>query len=124
MKKLLLAVFITAFSLLSATAQESIGFTAGYSSLNTSYGLSFGSESDSPTKSGFFIGFFKEFELSEKYDLKTELSLGMYNKDGEKTNVLLLPVLLKYNVTNGLALLFGPQLDYVLDTQNNDTLNK
>lgn len=122
MKKMLLVVAIATFGF-SANAQDDektssakFGAKAGFNS--TSLRVSFDGTSASESVSGFYLGVFGEFVLSEKVDLQPELQYVSVSEDGENSGFLLVPVLAKFNVTEEFNVLAGPQFDYLLDDED------
>ncbi len=114
MKKLLLIAGIAIFGLGNVNAQEnSYGVTAGFQS--TSLNLSLGSISENSTDSGYFIGLFAEFSLSENLSLQPEFHYSCIFNDGESLSDLIIPVLLKYNISEKFNVMAGPQFDYITD---------
>ncbi|PTM09940.1 MAG: OmpW family protein [Bacteroidetes bacterium] len=122
MKKLLLVTAIAVFGF-SANAQDDekvstskFGAKAGFNS--TSLRVSFDGTSASESVSGFYLGVFGEFMVSEKFDIQPELQYVSVSEDGENSGFLLIPVLAKYNATEDLSILAGPQFDYLLDDED------
>ena len=121
MKKLLVAVVaLVAFA--NVNAQDSHwGVKAGFNS--TSIKASAEGSSASESASGFYIGIYNDFSISEDFDIHPELQYISISEDGANTNFLALPVLAKYNATEKLSILAGPQFDYLLD-EDSDGLKK
>ena len=124
----LLAVFL--LTLISVNAQDDsdtssepkFGVKAGYSS--TILRVSVEGTSASDDVSGFYIGAFGEFEISEKVNLQPELHYASYSQDQESTGILLVPILFKYKANNEFSLLLGPQLDYLLNEEDSEGLKR
>lgn len=106
----------------SPKSEAKFGIKAGYSS--TTLRVSFEGNSVSDNISGFYLGAFGEFYLSEKIDLQPELHYANYSQDGESSAVLLVPVLFKYKANEKFSLLAGPQLDYLLNEEDAEGLNQ
>jgi len=122
MKKLLLLAAVAVFTF-SANAQEDekaksskFGAKAGFNS--TSLRVSFDGTSASESVSGFYLGVFGEFEVSEKFDIQPELQYVSVSEDGENSDFLIVPILAKFNVTEEFNILAGPQFDYLLDDED------
>ena len=127
MKKSILLFVTFLFLILNIQAQENteedsgnksqarFGLKAGFSSLSAR--VSSGGNSASSSTSGFYIGAFAEFYLSEQLDLQPELTYANYSENGESIDFLLVPILLKYDANEELSILAGPQIDYLLDSQ-------
>jgi len=62
---------------------------------------------------GIYAGVFGEYNLSENLNLHTEFQYASASKDGESTNLLVLPILVKYYVSEQFNIQAGPQLDYI-----------
>lgn len=122
MKKIMLFAAIAVFTF-SANAQDDekvsasiFGAKAGFNS--TSLRVSFDGSSASESVSGFYLGVFGEFEVSEKFDIQPELQYVSVSEDGENSGFLLVPVLAKYNANDEFSILAGPQFDYLLDDED------
>ncbi|WP_179345662.1 porin family protein [Winogradskyella ursingii] len=125
MKRFFLSLFIFTITITSVEAQDlNYGAKAG---LNIA-GISFSSSdySTSP-RIGFLVGGFLNYKIKEKLSVQPEVfySTGGNNWDfndgattGEiKTSLISLPVLLKYNITNGLFLEAGLQYNFLLSIE-------
>lgn len=122
MKKLLVITAIAVLGL-NVNAQDEkemisskFGAKAGFNS--TSLRVSFDGTSASESVSGFYVGVFGEFEVSDKLDIQPELQFVNVSEDGENSGFLLLPVLAKFNASEDFSVLAGPQLDYLLDEED------
>ena len=120
MKKLLFIAVIAILSSLNVSAQEtpsstketSYGFTGGFHATNIKV-LRKSQSYIVEDSEGFFIGLFAEFPLSEKFSIQPELhfsSVAIYEYPFES---LILPVFLKYYVTEKFNVMSGLQFDYV-----------
>lgn len=114
MKKILLtAAAVFAFSF--ANAQETkFGMKAGMDN------LSFSGGGESVT--GFFVGGYTEFGLTDKVVLQPAVNYHTASKNGYNFSFLSVPVLFKYNAADKINLLAGPALFYNMDS--NVTSNK
>ena len=56
---------------------------------------------------------FAEFPLSEKFSIQPEFHYSRVTKDGESIDNLILPVFLKYYITEKFNVMSGLQFDYV-----------
>lgn len=63
---------------------------------------------------GFYIGLSSELNLSDSFNLQTELQFAKAYKEGESLNSIIVPVMLKYYISDDFSLQAGPQLDFVL----------
>ncbi len=112
MKRILIVVLILISGYINS--QNSVfGATAGYNSLIAS--AKFQNASSSSSASGFYIGVFVDIEASDKFSIQPELQFVNSSQDGESGNSLVIPVAGKYHVTEEFKLLFGPQVDIILD---------
>ncbi len=132
MKKFLL-VFACVFMVVTVSAQT-LGIKAGYNGSKISFNSNstdlfddmFDDKVNNKINSGFYIGAFTTFELSDKFVLQPEL---VYSSQGAtlkvketsywlKTNVnthyLNIPVIAKYEVIDGLYVNAGPQFGFLL----------
>ena len=115
MKKLLLVATVAVFGFTNVNAQTSteFGVSAGYNSLIASAKVD--GNSGSSSISGFFVGVFADIATSEKFHVQPELQYVNVSQNGGSGNMLVMPILGKYYVSNEFNLLFGPQLDFILD---------
>jgi opacity protein-like surface antigen len=119
MKKLLFIAVIAILSSLNVSAQEppsstketSYGVTAGFQSTYFKLSLKNLIENVVDAK-GFFIGLFAEFPLSEKFSIQPEFHYSSVTEDGESVDNLILPVFLKYYITEKFNVMSGLQFDY------------
>jgi opacity protein-like surface antigen len=122
MKKLLFIAVIAILSSLNVNAQEtpsstketSYGVTAGFQSTSLKVSLK-GLSDIVEDGEGFFIGLFAEFPLSEKFSIQPEFHYSSATNDGESLDNLILPVFLKYYVTEKFNVMSGLQFDYYTD---------
>ncbi len=113
MKKLFPIIFIALFSI-SANAQDtSFGVVAGYHSLGQKVSIDVASVT--VNTSGFYVGFFADFSISESLNLQPELQFASVSQDGESLNELIIPIMFKYAVSEQFSLMAGPQLDFLLE---------
>lgn len=122
MKNYLCLVLILC-SLSIANAQVSGGIKGGVNLTNQKWEISFMGESASEKfkGTGFHIGGYLNYSLSEAFSLQPELLYNSLNVDldGEKTtlNYISVPLMLGYGVDNNrLVLQAGPQLGVLLST--------
>ncbi len=110
MKKLIL--FITIFAMtgfVQVFSQVAFGVSAGLHSLSIKIEEKddypgYGDSEDTVNESGFYIGVFAEFELSDKVDLRPAL----YYNEIEDYGTLLIPLMAKFNVADQFYLQGGP----------------
>ena len=69
---------------------------------------------------GFFVGGFAEFEMSDNIILQPGLNYHTASKDGFNLSYLSIPVLAKFNVGDKLNLLAGPSLYYSMESTDTD----
>jgi outer membrane protein OmpA-like peptidoglycan-associated protein len=84
------------------------------------------------TGTGFAGGAWVNFALAKKWSLEPQLQYNVYNYVGNnnpagqfdgKMGYLSLPVLAKYHASNNFAILFGPQVNYNLNVNNDAPSN-
>ncbi|WP_299526665.1 porin family protein [Winogradskyella sp.] len=130
-KSFLLAITLVLFTLKGIAQDDSntntstepkFGIKAGYSSLTLRVSLD--GTSASENVSGFYVGFFSEFGISDKFGIQPELHYASYSEDGENSDVLILPVLAEYKVNEKFHLQAGPQFDYILNEEDAIGLNR
>lgn len=114
MKKISILVLLFVSVLTSLNAQDTkFGATAGYNSLIAS--VKFDGISASDNVSGFYIGLFADIQTSEKFHVQPEIQYVNSRQDGESGNSLVVPIMVKYMASEQFSLLFGPQLDFILE---------
>ena len=113
MKKVLFILVVAIVGLGNVNAQGSnFGITAGFHNLSLKLDVLGMTESESGQ--GFFVGVTSDFSLSDKFSLQPQLQFATSSQDGDSVEQLILPIMLKYHVTEKFNLQAGPQLDYVL----------
>ncbi len=105
MKKLFLAAFAV-FAFASVNAQQ-FGALAGFSALSGK--VEVGNADDTESESGFFIGAFAEFELSDQFGLQPEVT---YTSAGD-ISLINLNVIAEYSISDEFTLQAGPQIGLV-----------
>ncbi len=83
--------------------------------------MSFSGEGSSESLTGFFIGGFAEFGISDKINLQPGLNYHTASKDGFNLSYLSLPVLFKYGVADKINLIAGPSLFYSMEDVTDKT---
>ncbi|BAO56595.1 hypothetical protein NMS_2586 [Nonlabens marinus S1-08] len=122
MMKQILLIGAVIFSSIAAKAQTSNnGIKAGFNSLSLS--VSDENVSANSDLSGFYIGVYGEFGLSENFNIQPELQAILSFSEGESSSTLALPVMFEYLATPKLALQAGPQFEFLLD-ENSEGLRK
>ena len=113
-KKIVFIAFVAIIGLVKVNAQEnSYGITAGYHMLSIS--VSGGGNTISTNANGYFIGFFGEFNVSEKFNIQPEIHFASAYQDGENANEIIVPIMAKYYVSEEFNVQAGPQLDFIAD---------
>lgn len=128
MKKMLSLFAFTFLLVVNAQAQDEtsskpeakFGIKAGFSSIALNVNVE--GTSVSENASGFYIGGFAEIFLSEKFNLQPELAYANYSEDGDSSDVLLIPIMLKYKANDEFSLLAGPHFDYLLNEDDREGL--
>lgn len=127
-KTFLIAILLACFTLSSYaqddndSKQSNFGIKAGYTSFIAKVKIDGASGSDNV--SGFYVGLTSEIEVSDKFDFQPELLFANYSQDGESSSILFLPLLMKFNANNELGIYAGPQLDYLLNEEDAEGLNR
>jgi len=112
MKKLLLIIALVSFCF-NVNAQDSkFGATAGYQSTGK---VSGGGEDFTSDSSGFFLGVFSEFSVTETFSIQPELQYSSVSDEGESIGEIIIPLMLKFHVTENFNLMAGPQFDYLTE---------
>ena len=114
MKKLLLTAAIAVFTLSSVNAQQ-IGVLGGITSLQ------FAGDGDSDSETGFHLGVFTEFDLSDTYSIQPELTYSSV----DEADIMSVNGIFKMSVSDNFNLQAGPQIGFVLgDTFDGDDFTK
>ena len=114
MKKVLFIALIAMLGLGNVNAQEaSYGVTAGFHSL--SIRSSGGGITAYSSASGFFAGFFADFDVSEKFNIQPEIHFASSSRNGESGNEIIIPVMAKFYVSDEFNVQAGPQFDFIVD---------
>ena len=113
MKKVLFIAIVVVFGLGKLSAQGSnFGITAGFH--NLSLKMDIGGMTGSESTQGFFIGVTSDFSFSDKWSLQPQLQFATSSEEGNSVEQFMLPIMLKYHVSQKFNLQAGPQLDYLL----------
>jgi len=113
MKKLFFTIALVSFCFMVNAQESKFGITAGYQS--SSFEISGGGVDLSTDASGFFLGFFSQFSVSENLSIQPELHYSSVSDDGESVGNLIIPVMLKFHVSEKFNLMAGPQFDYLTE---------
>ena len=110
MKKIILLLVAT-FITISISAQE-FGVRAGadFASMK----LEFMGESDTESETGFYIGVFGSFDISETFAIRPELNYIAI----EDLDQLAIPVLADFSASESFHLLAGPSFGFMLDSED------
>lgn len=114
MKKLLLAIAMVALGFTANAQETTYGAVAGFNN------LTFKVSSEGVTASGFYLGFFTDFKLNDKFSIQPELQYVSSFQDGESANQLALPVMAKYYVSEAFSVQAGPMFDLIVDETSDD----
>ena len=141
MKKILLTgISVMFFGLTNAQDTKSTGKNIEFGAkagLNLSM-VKASKDGDSKMKAGFHVGGVVEFKFSDKIGLQPEL---MYSQEGGEyeytanvgssiytsnqkitLNKIIMPVIFKYYVIEGLSIEAGPQLDYIINAKSDNNV--
>ena len=110
MKKLIFTTFALIGMVFTMNAQEGFAAKAGLNNVSISVDTDgFGNFSDSEL--GFYIGGGYNFEAGENFDIEPSVLLSIVSD----LTSLYIPVMGKYEVTEGLTIQAGPQINYLLE---------
>ena len=114
MKKVLFVAVMALLSLGKVNAQEtSYGVIAGFHNLTIS--VSGEVNRISTDGSGYYVGFFADFNVGEKFNIQPEIHFASAYKNGEAANELIIPIMAKYYISDEFYVQAGPQLDFIVD---------
>ena len=115
MKKIILAA-IAVFALGSANAQDvKFGVKGGLDLVSTKV-----TGGGSISSTGFYLGGFAEFGLSDKIVFQPGLNYHTASENGYNFDYLSIPVLFKYNVAEKINIIAGPSMYYSMDSNDAD----
>jgi len=119
MKKLFLTITLLAFCYTASAQDSKFGISAGYQS--SSFEISGDGVDLSTDASGFFLGFFAQFSVSESLSIQPELHYSSVSdsdsddNDDESVGDIIIPIMLKFHVSDKFNLMAGPQFDYITE---------
>ena len=116
MKKSLLTIVLIAFTAIGLTAQATFGAKAGVNFSNLDE-----DEMDYESKTGYNVGLFVEFELSDTFMIQPELLFSTQGARLEEggaefkinTTFINIPVLVKYKAAESFYIEAGPQIGFL-----------
>jgi hypothetical protein len=121
MKKLLILIIATGFSIQTFSQGLDLGIKAGanFANITDATGLT--------NKTGFVVGVFAGAKLNDKLGIQSDL---LYSQQGAEfdageidLNYVIIPVVIKYYITEGLNLQAGPQFGFVVDDNIKEVFN-
>ncbi len=119
MKKIGLLIII--IGLLSYNGYAQFGARAGVdlAKVRTEVGNSYEGVSNSDNYTGFYVGIFSKFYLSDSFSLRPELNYFHFSKEGSSNLVdhVQVPLLLDINFGNKVDLIIGPSASYLFNVQ-------
>ena len=120
-KKIVFIAFVAIIGLVKVNAQETTyGATTGFHNLSISVSAEGITVSDNA--SGYYIGFFADFNVSEKFNIQPEIHFASVYQEGESSNEIIVPIMAKYYVSDEFNVQAGPQLDFIVD--DSEGINK
>ena len=130
MKKISFIFFVLIFCFLKPYAQFTTGLNLGLNFCTVKDGAA----NDNSTLIGMNAGFFTQYSLTKKFFLNTGLQYSAkgYNAQFYRPlgttntylNYISIPTLIGYRATNNLAILFGPEFNYLISAKSNNNSNK
>ncbi len=122
MKKITFLSLFMVLGLITANAQENLrfGLTAGF--VNAGVRLETPLIDGSSDSSGFYFGAVADFKLSDQFSLEPKLTYTQFREQGEKSDFLQLPIMVKFYPINdlGFNVQAGPQITYTLEEVADD----
>jgi hypothetical protein len=115
------------FAIKGQSQEAQLGLTGGFNFAKWNLG-SESSAFDRKARAGIFLGIKAELPVAECVDVQTELLFSMlgakfedrYKTAWYRSSYLVLPVMGKYNFKNGISVMAGPQLGYLLSAKTNE----
>jgi opacity protein-like surface antigen len=118
MKKIILsAIAVCAFGFANAQDMK-FGAKGGVDMVSSK--VSYGGTDTTVSTTGFFIGGFADFEISDGLVFEPGLNYHTASKETYKFNYLSLPLLIKYSVSDKINLVGGPSLYYNMEKVETD----
>ena len=121
MKKLSLLILVIVFSVQSFSQGLDFGIKAGvnFANITDATGLT--------NKTGFVVGVFAGVKLNDKLGVQGDL---LYSQQGAEfdageidLNYVIIPIVIKYYITESLNLQAGPQFGFVVDDNIKEVVN-
>ncbi|MDB4297705.1 porin family protein [Flavobacteriaceae bacterium] len=124
MKKLMIAA-VAVLGMLSANAQDAnTSIVAGYtaSTMTAEVEVSGNNGSADMDASGFFVGLTHDIAINDEYTFTPGIIYTSTEFDDmdDKIETLQIPLFIKRNLNDKFALLAGPKLDYILNTESSE----
>ncbi|WP_225035748.1 porin family protein [Winogradskyella sp. SM1960] len=110
MKKLFLCAALAVFAFTSVDAQ-SFGAKAGVDLASNK--VEFEEFSSTVSETGFYVGFFAQFDINEQFAFQPEV-MYVAVKDLDQIHI---PLMANYSISEEFSVLAGPSLGIILDTE-------
>ena len=115
MKNLVSFVLVLILGIGAIKAQDkSFGFSFGYQYVGAV--VDGGGFSGFDGASGYYIGVFKNIHIVEKLSFQPEVLFSQAFSSGEKMNQIMLPLLLKYEMSEGFSIQGGPLVGIAIES--------
>ena len=115
MKNLLsfVAIFLLGLGVIKAQ-DKSFGVSFGYQYVGAV--VDGGGFSGFDGASGYYVGVFKNFYVVKKLSFQPEVLFSQAFSNGEKINQIMLPIMLKYEMTQGFSVQGGPLVGIAIES--------
>lgn len=124
MKKIKILVILILVSVIKLNAQKklNLGISAGY--INLSQDIKLGSSPLGVVKeSGFYIGIYKSYKISDKIKIQPEINWGLISGKKENYHQIFMPLILKYYFIEKINIQIGPQIDFDFADSSSEETN-
>ncbi|AUC14543.1 hypothetical protein BTO06_05010 [Tenacibaculum sp. SZ-18] len=114
----ILLLFVLLISFNSFSQSSEYGVTAGYNNFIASVNFDNQIGESSDGASGYYIGLFGDFKISDKFSFIPEVQFNQVFNNGENGEILILPLKFEYTIVDKFNVNAGPVLDYYLSEKD------
>lgn len=124
MKKIKILVILILVSVIKLNAQKKPSFGASIGYINMSQDIKL---ENSPLgivkESGFYVGVFTSFKISNKIEIQPEINWGLISAKKENYYQVFMPLIIKYFFTKKVNIQMGPQIDFDFADSSSEETN-
>ena len=116
----ILVLFALFFGTKAFSQSSNYGVSAGYNNSIANVSIDGFPGSGSEGVSGYYIGFYSEFDLGDKFFIQPELQFSQVFNEGSTGEILILPVMFKYYLVDKFNIQAGPSFDLFLNNEDEE----